>query len=343
MTALVAVPSGPVRPVPWPRLAWVSWRRYRTTFAATVGLLALIATYLVIDGQQARSAYAKYLDCSPADSAECQFIWENFRDSYGDPGLLGVILALLPGIVGAFAGAPVLAREFETGTFRYAWTQGVGRMRWAVAMLVPGAVGAAVIMAAFGGLAAWHDQPLVQAGLTPRLQASIFPTAGLAVVGWVLIGFALGVVAGLLWRRVLPALATAFAAWFGLALLTADYLRPNYLAQLVGTPADLSSADVVFARWWTKDGVRVSDDEINSMLHSIGLHGTSGEITVVPGGATGRVEPSQYLFEHGYTQMTSYQPGTRYWPFQWIEFGWLAATSLLLLGLVFWLLRRRPA
>ena len=29
-----------------------------------------------------------------------------------------------------FWGAPLLAREFETGTFRLAWTQSVTRTRW---------------------------------------------------------------------------------------------------------------------------------------------------------------------------------------------------------------------
>ncbi|MCW2529776.1 MAG: hypothetical protein JWM76_4636, partial [Pseudonocardiales bacterium] len=37
------------------------------------------------------------------------------------------------------------------------------------------------------------------------------------------------------------------------------------------------------------------------------------------------------------------QPDSRYWTFQWIEFGWLTALALLLLGAAFWLLRRRPA
>jgi LPXTG-motif cell wall-anchored protein len=41
--------------------------------------------------------------------------------------------------------------------------------------------------------------------------------------------------------------------------------------------------------------------------------------------------------------MTSYQPDSRYWPFQWIETGWLTALALLLLGATLWLLRRRQA
>src|SRR5689334_4498281 len=49
-------------------------------------------------------------------------------------------------------GAPVLSRELETGTFRYAWTQGFGRWRWTLAKLVPLAVLLVTATAAFGVL-----------------------------------------------------------------------------------------------------------------------------------------------------------------------------------------------
>ena len=41
---------------------------------------------------------------------------------------------------------------------------------------------------------------------------------------------------------------------------------------------------------------------------------------------------TQYLNQHGYTLWTSYQPGSRFWPFQWIEGGWLFALSVLLIA-----------
>ena len=340
--SLATAPTAPLRPVPWPRLGWVVWRRYRTTLAATVAVLAAIAVYLVIHGNRIRAVYASYLGCHPVRSARCQFDWETLHDSYGQPGLLGVVLLFLPGLVGAFAGAPVLARELETGTFRYAWTQGVGRMRWAIAALVPPAVGVAVIMGGFGALISWHNQPLVAAGITPRLHATVFPVTGLAAAGWALTGFALGVLAGLLWRRVIPALATAFAAWFGLAFLAANVLRPNYLPQLTTTSLQMPGGDLTFGQWWTKAGVRVSHAQINNALQAIGFQqaGGGGKVTIQAGSST-NIDPVQYLIQHGYAQVTSYQPDSRYWTFQWIEFSWLTALALLLLAATLWLLRRR--
>jgi ribulose bisphosphate carboxylase small subunit len=59
-------------------------------------------------------------------------------------------------------------------------------------------------------------------------------------------------------------------------------------------------------------------------------------------GQGGGADPVQYLLQHGYTQVTQYQPDARFWTFQWIEFGWLALLSLVLIGTALWLLRRRP-
>ena len=346
MTALAAVPSSPAGHVPWLRLGWVVWRRYRTALVATLGVLALVAAYLVINGTAMRSSYHAFTSCRPVGSAACRYKFQTFHDAYAQPGLIGVLLMFLPAIVGSFVGAPQLARELETGTFRYAWTQGVGRMRWATAVLVSGALGVALIMAAFGMLITWRSQPLVASGDTPRLHTTYFPETGVAAAGWALVGFALGVVAGLLWRRVVPAIVTAFAAWFALAYLAATY-RTSYLSPLTTTSLDHPLKSLTINQWWTRGGVRLSADQVNAALSAIGAQFNSGggKVTPLAPGTAGAnsIDPVQYLLQHGYQQVTSYQPDARYWTFQWIEFGWLAALAIILLGAAFWLVRRRPA
>jgi hypothetical protein len=342
MTALAIAPQPSARPVAWRRLAWVAWRRYRTTLIATVGVLSLVAAYLLVSGIQIHSDYSGWRSCTPRNSASCNFALTNFLNRYGSSGLLGFVQVITPGLVGAFIGAPLLARELETGTFRYAWTQGVGRMRWTLAMLSPGIVGSAAIMAAFGVLVAWRNQPLVDAGIAVRMGGTHFPAVPPAAIGWALLAFATGVLAGLLWRRVLPALATTIVVWFGLAVLVSQGLRNHYLPPLTTTKLLFNSTDLTVGVGWTKGGQHVRPGQLNQILQAAGIQGLpSGNTQAAPG--TGVVDPIQYLIQHGYTQVTSYQPAGRFEAFQWIEFGWLTLLTALLLTATVLLLYRRQA
>ena len=167
MTALI-VPARPeqdagLQPVPWRRMAWVTWRQHRAALAGVAVFLGTWAVYLWLVGLQMHHAYAAATACHPASSPACQGLvgtfdgMDNLMTGAATPG--GVFLQLVPVLIGAFAGAPVLAREMETGTFRYAWTQGFGRWRWALAKLVLLAVVLAAATGAVGVLVSWYYQP----------------------------------------------------------------------------------------------------------------------------------------------------------------------------------------
>lgn len=344
-TAVTTIPAGPVRSVPWRRLAWVTWRRLRTTILSTVGLLGLLGLYLLVSGLQVRSAWSDVQACAPRHSSTCDFALQNFRDAHSNPGILGVTFIFAPLLIGAFTGAPLVGRELETGTFRYAWTQGVSRTRWAIAMLVPGAAVVAILTGAFGVLITWHDQPLWQADISERLGASEFPATGVAIIGWGLAAYAVGVLAGYLWRRVIPALATAVATTFGLAY-AASRLRLHYLPAHVTDSLDYVPGSQTIGQWWERAGAHVSTADLNAALQSAGLGQiqTGGSKTGVSAQAAGQgADPVSYLLHHGFTQWTSFQPAGRYWSFQWIEFGWLATIATILLAATVLLIRHRDA
>jgi hypothetical protein len=63
-------------------------------------------------------------DCAAALSAFPSDTYLSMRN------LLDLLVVVTPGLIGMFWGAPLVAREFETGTFRLAWTQGITRTRW---------------------------------------------------------------------------------------------------------------------------------------------------------------------------------------------------------------------
>ena len=250
---LTAVPAYVSRPVSWRHLGWVAWRRYRTALLGTAALLLLAALYLVVSGLGIRAGYAAVESCLPKGSADCRFAYQNFHNTYAQPGPFGAVLLFVPGIVGAFAGAPLLARELETGTFRYVWTQGVGRTRWLLGMLVPGALGVAAATAALGALVAWQQQPLIDSGIQQTLHASTFPLTGIAAAGWGLAAYSVGALAGLLIRRAIAAVAATLAVWTGFQFLAADF-RPNYQTPIATSRLQLAASDLPITQWWTHHG-----------------------------------------------------------------------------------------
>ena len=121
-----------LRPVPWRRMAWVTWRQHRIAADGVLLFLGAVAVCLWIVGLRLHHAYAVAVACHPSSSPVCDADVTSFA-AVGGPLTNGGLLQAVPALIGAFAGAPVLARELESGTFRYAWTPssagGAGRWR----------------------------------------------------------------------------------------------------------------------------------------------------------------------------------------------------------------------
>ena len=349
MTALTALDvsvrpeeNATLRPVPWRRMAWVTWRQHRTALTGVAALLAGLAVLLWIVGLQLHHAYAAATACRPAGSVACGALINTFNRTGGFL-VNGGILQVVPALIGAFLGAPVLARELENGTVRYAWTQGFGRLRWTLAKLVALGVVVAVAAGALSMLTSWYYQPYFATGnqslslttLNP-LAPGLFDLRGVAFAAWTLAAFAIGGLAGTLIRRVVPAIVATLAAYAGLAVATGGWLRLHYLTPLVTSKLNIpDSAWVMTQQWFTKSGRPASQSALSQVLQ-----GAPGQL-FGKGGVPKSVTVWQYLVQHGYTQWTTYQPASRFWAFQWIEGGWLLALSVLLIAVTMWLVRRR--
>jgi hypothetical protein len=349
MTA-AAVPG---RPVPWTRLAWVTWRQYRAALAGAVGVLAVIAAYLAYMGWEIHRAYDSLTACRtastrgvplaglPAGGPGCGATERAFMSFYGAgqgsvlaSGLNGqtvpFLLLAVPVLVGAFVGGPVVARELESGTFRFAWTQGAGRVRLVTARLVPLAV---VLTAAAYGLSAlfsWYIGPFVESGVTGRFPMQLFGTMGTDFAAWTLFSFALTAFAGVLLRRTLTALAASLVVLTAADVATTVALRQHYLAPVVVTgdePAGIGNW--VVGNWFTTtSGAPVSQATVNSAFARLPF---------------GDTPSTAMLAARHYVQWWAYQPAGRWWAFQLTEGGWLLTGSLLLIGASVLLIRRRPA
>ena len=178
MTALT-VPARPegdealLRPLPWRRMAGVTWKQHRIALAGMAALLGALAVWLWIAGTSVHHAWTAATTCHPADSAACQDLGNAFNGTWNGMSIPTVLLLVVPALIGAFAGAPVLARELETGTFRFAWTQGLGRWRWTLAKLILLPVVLAAATAALGVLVSWYCQPYLGTASQPPDQSRL--------------------------------------------------------------------------------------------------------------------------------------------------------------------------
>jgi hypothetical protein len=326
-----------LRPVPWRRIAWVTWRQHRAALGAVVVVLGGLALYLWKTGLQIHQAWTAVVTCHPANSYACGEPAGLFLTRYvPDEVTAGILLTLAPALIGAFVGAPVLARELETGTFRYAWTQGFGRWRWTLGKLVPLAIAVTAAAGALSVLSWWYFQPFFAAHFGTPLAPALFDLRGIVYAAWTLAAFSIAALAGMLIRRVVPAIVAALAVYFGLALLPGLWLRQHYLTPLLTTSNNGPGSAWVIGQWFTKGGkfAFAVPQKSGTIAGLIQQHCPSA-----PNGIT----LGQCLAQHGYTQWTSYQPATRFWPFQLIEGGWLLALSVLLMAVTVWLVRRRAA
>ncbi len=119
---------------------------------------------------------------------------------------------ILPFLAGAFLGSPLVASDFETGTFRFSMTQGLSiRRQLVVTLLVLGAA-VAIAAAVLGALSMFALAPsahLAHRGLSVpgHWRPAYFNITALTLPAWALLGFSLGAVTGGLIKRAGAAIA----------------------------------------------------------------------------------------------------------------------------------------
>ena len=150
----------------------------------------------------------------------------------GHDGLLqdlGTVLVVVPGIIGVFWGAPLAARELETGTYKLTWMQSVTRRRWLAVKL--GLVGMSSIAVAglLSLMVTWWSSPLDRVNADPF---SLFDERGIVPLGYAAFAFALGVTAGLLLRRTVPAMVATLVVFAGIRLAVTNWVRPRLFTPL---------------------------------------------------------------------------------------------------------------
>ena len=332
-------------------MSWLVWRQYRASTAITGVLVGLFAVLLVITGlNMASQFHADFGACLPANS--CQFPREDV--SFGS-GALGVIVQFslaVPAILGMFLGAPAVAREAETGTAHFAWTQAVTRRRWLTAMASWLLLAALAWGGAVGALVTWWSGPrntVAASQFTP----GTFDIQGIMPAAYSLFAMALGIAAGTLIHRVLPALAVTLGVFFAVRLVIADWVRQHYMTPVTSFyNVALDSIPLPKgANWTLGGGFRGPNGPLADLRGELVAMTRNGfpaadipaacRAYYTQGPAEDKLLPC--LSSHGYSQYISYQPAARYWPFQFIEAGIFVALAAALIALTFAVISRRDA
>ena len=218
-------------------MLWVTWRQHRGLLISVLATFTAALILIPVAGFKIHHDYATLLACRPATSPGCLQLRSGFNTDWHLGNGIRVALVAAPVLLAMFAGPPVLARELENRTYRYAWTQGIGRVRWTAAKLA--ILGSAVTIAALAvsQLFTWLFTPFLTTQNVTVLSPAVFETRGTAYAAWTLTGFCLGAFLGMLLRHVLAAMAATLGGY--LALAAAD---PGVPAQPLPGPHVLAHA-----------------------------------------------------------------------------------------------------
>lgn len=357
MTSALSYDSAPAvtgwRPRLWARAARGTWVSHRSALAALAGVTVAFAVVIAVRAVPANAANAKQaLNCvGQLVSAPCVASYATLASAHTWAYLLGWFLLVLPLIAGVFMGAPLVAREVESGSYRFLWTQGSGRVRFGWRRLVLLAVGAAACACVLGLCLGWLVHPLQAAQMNTPWDARLFNSTVVTLPAWTFFSLALGTFVGALVRRTVASMAVTAVLAGGLLLFAgapSAGSAGSLTTRLVGLdPVTVRTPKVLWGAQGmpgTRSGFAPSHSwVVQSWLTSPGgrrYYGSSVWNTLFDRHPAAARNPSKWLAAHHFTSWYSYQPGDRFWTFEGLLAGALVIVAALLCWATFRLIRR---
>ncbi len=332
-------------------MIWLTWRQHRTQLMFAMAVLAVLLAFLLRTGLEIASTFRSsgLAHCLAVPGRDCGSISGSFTHRYSSLQFTVPLFLILPALIGVFWGAPLVAREVEEGTHRLAWTQAVTRTRWAwtkIAVLVAATLAGTAAVAWAGS---WWSRPLVASADNDRFAQGIFDLRGIVPMAYAAFPPRLGVAAGTVIRRGVPAMAATFAAYAAIRIPVELWVRPHFAAaKTISYQFDLS----------TKGPVRVlsgawvlSTKTVDGAGHLLG-NGQVLDFNVMaqrcPSFPHAPTFPSPSVVQACVRQIglhivSTYQPASRYWTFQGIESAIFVTLAVALFVFSTWFVRRRIA
>jgi len=253
-------------------------------------------------------------------------------------------MLILPAVLGIFIGAPLVARELESGTFRFVWVQGVTRTRWFVAKVAALAVATVVAAAALSVIISWALAPLIRVEgilLMPSLNSlttPLFDLTGVVLIASSVFALSIGVLAGTLARTSVLAMLLTLVAFAAVAV-PLDMYRPHFLQPETATAAIQGGSNsnlpaVPPGSWVLKMGF-------------VDAQGRWYDLLSEAAGACLPIDSSaafdRCISNLGLSTYVEYQPPDRFWHLQVAQAATYGGLSLVALMAAWWIVRRRIA
>jgi hypothetical protein len=348
---------------------WLTWRQFRLQAAVVAGVLIALGILLALNGSHLVHLY----DTSVATCGhhnDCPSVTQNFESQAKWDHVLNGLVLVTPALIGVFWGAPLVARELETRTNWLAWTQSVTRTKWLVIKLA--VVGVASILAAglISLMVTWWASPYDRLLGMPY---NVFDQRDLVPIAYALFAFALGVAAGALIRKTLPAMAVTLVGFTAVRIAFAQWVRQRIFTPVHTTgvftltptsfhitPGGFGSRD-----WLISEEVVTSTGRIVGYNGGIGPNGatnfsntSNGVVSLTgigrcpnkfpslrPAGSTSELQAAEGRCINSFHLHTivTYLPSSRYWALQWSEAAIFVIGAVMLLALSIWWVRKRIA
>ncbi|MEU2247385.1 ABC transporter permease [Streptomyces sp. NPDC019224] len=237
----------------------------------------------------------------------------------------GLVLLTLSLLIGVFVAGPLVARELESGAFRFAWAQSVPPARWLAARLALPAVLAAagvtvmVLVYRWGRSGVLVDAPVELAWFGD----GTYPALGPVAVAYALFAVAVGALCAVLVRRTLPAMALT-----AVVVGTVMYGFGKRRYELWPTVRDLSPLDWKNGSWPIESGMLTSSGKELYWKDCFTRDSVGPDCLRDQGGVTGFVD---------------YHPVSHFWPLQLMESCILLLLAAAATALAFRVLRRYHA
>jgi hypothetical protein len=326
-------------------LVTLKQHRFEMTTAAAIGLAIGLWSLLLV---AQRSGLAIPQDCLDAwasamtdDPPPCFDLLRRLTTLVSGEPLIGVV-AHMPFVLGLLGGVPIVAREFEARTAPTAWSLYPSRQRWLVRQVGPIAITLGLVIVFTAVTTDLLERERVLAGFSPVVD---FGRYGPALIARAISAFGIGLLAGALLGRALPALVLGTAVLAALLFLVST-AREAWQQQLVPVVVAEQSADggiwydrhavITGVAYRSPSGEQLTLQEARAAAHAAG-------VPTPPLQDQQDVAAAVWLEEHGYIEFSlgiTYEMALGWTAYDGLAFGSVGFGALLLTALV--VDRKRP-